>query len=139
MTYGLTPRQKEEVLTLWKTRAYDTVHIAERLSMPEHDVYAVVAARDRKPKPAPVKAPYAAKQRRKERAKSALRPVVIPSKPKPERRCQYRLSDGAQYLHESGEGKTTDILHAWKGDAERAIACCAKYPVAKNMMMELVQ
>lgn len=138
MTSRLTPRQKEDVLSLWKTRGYDTTHIAERLSLSESAVYAAVSARAAKPKPAPVKASYAARPRRPEREKSIVRQVAPQPKPKAPAPRQYRLIEGGYYLHQSGKSKTADLSLAWKGDAVEAVDCCAKFPIAKNMMMELI-
>lgn len=50
MTYGLTPRQKEQctgrVLRQWAA-GMDTQEIAEREVIPEHEVYSIVSSRRR--------------------------------------------------------------------------------------------
>lgn len=127
-----------EILRYWRMGQYDTTHIADLTGATEAEVYRVVSNRAR-PKPVEIrqsaKIPYMPVKAKKPR--TPRQPVVVPIK-RPEPGCQYRLREGALYLHESGEAKTSDIRHAWKGDAVKALACCERDPIAKNMQMEII-
>lgn len=62
-------------------------------------------------------------------------PLAIPVK---DARPQYYLRQGSAYLHQSAEALTGDRNYAWKGDADQALACCNKFPLAKHMTMEII-
>lgn len=124
------------VINIWLGGQHDTVDLAKRFHITEAQAYGFIANRDRPMPVRAVKAAFAGKGAK--RAKSVVKPVVTPaSAPRPAG-CQYRLRDGLYYLHQSGEGKTPDPRYAWKGSAEQAVACCAKFPDAAAMSMELV-
>lgn len=128
-SHPILDQQRAEILSMWKV-GHDTFHIALRVGLREHQVYGVIAHRRDIPKPAPLP-----KVKAKPKTVSSRRPIVVP---RAESRCAYRLRDGSLYLHQSGEGKTPYRNFAWQGSAEQAIACCEKYPAAKDMSMELV-
>lgn len=134
---ALTEAQRAEILSLWATRSYDTGQLAERVGASEAVVYAVIAGRPAKRKTAVPKA-FAGKEPVKPRAerKKAVRVAPKPAPPAP--RCQYRLRTGAHYLNKSGTGLARAATDAWQGNAEAALDYCAKLPLAKDMLMELV-
>jgi hypothetical protein len=116
---------------LW-SQGSDTYDISRELNVSEAQVYnSLRSGLPANPPAAPVVP--AAKPKPNPR-----KPVVVPPQIAAPVGYQYRLRDGTHYLHESGQGLTPDPSFAWKGSAEKALACCAKYRIAKNMVMEII-